>query len=51
MSSKTLMINVNTHRLLKEVSEKRKQEGHPAWPMASIITEMAISLHKRECKK
>lgn len=50
MSSKTLMINSNVHRLLKEISEQRKKDGNPFHTMSAIISEMTLKQHKKEVK-
>ncbi|MGB2063538.1 MAG: hypothetical protein ACPHUL_00185 [Marinomonas gallaica] len=50
MSTKTLMINKNVHGKLKEISNKRKSEGHHAQSMAAIIAEMTLKQHKKEFK-
>lgn len=45
-----LCINKNVRDKLREISEKRKAEGHPFSSMAAICHELILKQHKRECK-
>ena len=48
---RNLQLNPNIHAKLKEISEKRTKEGHPASTMTAVIAEMTLKLHKKECDK
>lgn len=46
---KNLQLNPNIHAKLKEISDKRAKEGHPAYAMAAVIAELVLKQHKKEC--
>lgn len=48
---RNLQINPNIHAKLKEISDKRAEEGHPANTMAAVIAELVLKQHKKEIEK
>ena len=49
--NKNLQVNENIHKKLKEVSDKRKAEGHHTASMLAIIGAHVLALHKKEIGK
>ena len=45
---RNLQLNPNIHAKLKEISNKRSKEGHPASTMAAVIAELVLKQHKKE---
>jgi|GEM_PF-1866845 len=46
-----VMINKNVNRMLDEIRDKRKAEGHYSNTKASILHELIMKQHAKECKK
>jgi len=47
---KQVKLNINIDKLLNELSAKRKNEGSLNSTKQSIVHELIIKAHKKECK-
>ena len=48
---KQVKLNPNVDKLLTEIANKRKEEGKLNSTKQSVVAELIMSLHKKECVK
>ena len=48
--TKSVQLNKNIHAKLKAISDKRKEEGRHDYSMAGIMSDLVLSLHRKEFK-